>query len=269
MLDDRKDGDRLTAMAREHATKLSEAVGATLGAEHQSAVEALVNALADRVATMSEAMVAADVALTVELADDAPPRNQRDLQDKLTREAIVDVRERVTGMYGAGILSTLLLASSAPKDPKQLVTFALRAADVIEPMKLGDFPESKIEGGKPSPKKWAGILRKPADALAHIDDGLACELVLKVALVARREHRSGGAPSTRAGRGMGEGRPPKGCNRGDEGVVREFHGRATLRPAPPVSRCPCARERPWGSLRYTVKSSISRFASASRPSWRA
>lgn len=165
VLDNRKDGDRIEAMAREHAAKVGASVAATLGAEYQPMAEALVLGLAARTATVRDEMVAGDVAHTIELADDAPPRNDRDRFEAETRAAIVDVRERVVGMYGQGILSTMLLASAAPKDPKQLVTFATRAADVIAKMAPDSFPESKIEGGKPSPKKWAALLRKPVEEL--------------------------------------------------------------------------------------------------------
>ena len=166
VLDNRKDGDRLEAVAREHAPRIGKAVTDTLGHKHGAAVEALVSELAKRTSALTAEMVAADVAYTVELADDGAPRAERDRQEKATREAIVDVRERVAGLYGQATLSTVLLAASAPKDPKQLATFALRAADVIEKTKTESFPEAKIEGGKPSQKRWAATLRTPAEALA-------------------------------------------------------------------------------------------------------
>jgi hypothetical protein len=190
VLDDRKDGDRLQASAREHASKIAQAVGDALGKEHGAAVAALVKALAVTTATRADAMVAADVAYTVELADDKAPRIERDKHEKVTREAIVDVRERVVGLYGSGFLSKVLLAASAPKDPKQLVTFATRAADVIAALKPESFPEAKIEGGKPSPKKWAALLSKPATALQAALDDVDREAVEAItALTKRNETR--------------------------------------------------------------------------------
>lgn len=100
VLDDRKDGDRFTAAAKEHAPRVAKAIGDALGAKQATAVNGLVAALAEHVTKQSEAMVAADVAYTIELSDDAAPRNERDRQEKLTREAITEVRERVTGLYG-------------------------------------------------------------------------------------------------------------------------------------------------------------------------
>ena len=173
VLDDQKDGDRLAAMARQHAPGIATAVAAALGASHGPAVEALVRGLAARVTSLNEAMVSSDVALSVELADDAAPRAARDRHDKAVREAIVDVRERVVGMYGQATLSTYLLASAAPRDARQLVTYAERAAAAIEAVKPDALPESRIEGAKPSPKKWAALIRKPAgqlkDALGDVD----------------------------------------------------------------------------------------------------
>jgi len=60
----------------------------------------------------------------------------------------------------------MLLASNSPKDPKQLVTYAQRAADTIAATPTSRLPESKLDGAKPSQKKWAALLRAPADALA-------------------------------------------------------------------------------------------------------
>ncbi len=165
VLDNRKDGDRLQAVAREHAPKVARTVSDALGAKHGAAIEGLLGALAAHTAALADAMVAADVAYTVELADDAAPRSERDRHEKTTREAINDVRERVVGLYGQGFLSTILLAAAAPRDAKQLATFALRAADVIEKLKPDALPESRIEGGKASPKKWSALLRTPALAL--------------------------------------------------------------------------------------------------------
>ena len=165
VLDDRKDGDRFTAAAKEHAPRVAKAIGDALGAKQATAVNGLVAALAEHVTKQSEAMVAADVAYTIELSDDAAPRNERDRQEKLTREAITEVRERVTGLYGGAFLSRVMLAASAPRDPRQLATFAVRAADAIAGLKVEELPEPKIEGGKPSLKKWTSSLRTPATAL--------------------------------------------------------------------------------------------------------
>ncbi len=165
VLDNRKDADRLEAAAREHAPKVSRVVSEALGAKFGASTEALMSAVAAHTLKLSEVMVAADVAYTIELADDGAPRLERDRQEKATREAITDVRERVVGLYGQGFLSTILLAAGAPKDPKQLATFATRAADAIEKLKPESFPEPRIDGGKPSQKKWAALLRTPAEAL--------------------------------------------------------------------------------------------------------
>lgn len=102
------------------------------------------------------------------------------------REAIVEVRDRVVGLYGSAFLSNVLLAASAPKDPKQLVTFATRAADTIAAMKPESFPEPKIEGGRPSPKKWAALLSKPAAALEAALADVDREAVEAITALAKR-----------------------------------------------------------------------------------
>jgi len=190
VLDDQKDGDRLAAMARQHASGIANAVAAALGAPHGAAVEALTLALAAKVASLNAEMVDADVALSVELADDAAPRAARDRHERDARAAVVDVRERVVGMYGQGVLTTFLLAGSAPKDTKQLVTWIERAAAAIEQTKPESLPECRIEGAKPTTKKWAAVLRKPVgqlkEALGDVDRE-AAEAV--TALSARNQRR--------------------------------------------------------------------------------
>jgi len=190
VLDDQKDGDRLAAMARQHAPGIAAAVATALGPAHGADVEALVLALAAKVASLNAAMVDADVALSVELADDAAPRAARDRHEREARGAVVDVRERVVGMYGQGVLTLFLLAGTAPKDPKQLVTWIERAAAAIEATKLEALPACRIEGAKPTPKKWAAVLRKPLAPLRaalHDIDREAAEAV--TALTARNQRR--------------------------------------------------------------------------------
>lgn len=190
VLDDQKDGDRLAAMARQHAPGIAAAVATALGPTHAASVESLVLALAAKVASLNESMIAADVALSVELADDAAPRAARDRHERAARGAVIDVRERVVGMYGQGVLTQFLLAGTAPKDAKQLVTWVERAAAAIEATKPDALPESRIEGAQPTPEKWAAILRKPLAplraALQDIDRE-AAEAV--TALTARNQRR--------------------------------------------------------------------------------
>lgn len=190
VLDAQKDGDRLAAMARQHARGVGAAVAEALGPAHGAAIEAAVLALAEKVTALNEAMVSADVALSVELADDAAPRAARDRHEKEAREAVVDVRERVVGMYGQGVLTTFLLASAAPKDPKQLVTWVERAACAVEAVKVDALPECRIEGAKPTPKKWAALLRKPLAPLQRALQDIDREAAEAVsALTARNAKR--------------------------------------------------------------------------------
>lgn len=189
VLDDRKDGDRLKAAAQEHAPRVAKAIADELSAKHGAAVEALVKALAERIVTRSEAMVAADVKYTIELSDDAAPRNERDKQERLTREQITDVRERITGLYGSAFLSKVMLAASAPRDARQLATFAVRAADAIAGLKDEHLPAPKIEGGKPSLKKWTSALRTPAEALAKAIADVEREAAEAVTALAERNAR--------------------------------------------------------------------------------
>lgn len=82
---------------REVGGLLCDCVEDALGAAHGAAIEAAAIALAAKVASLNEAMVSADVALSVELADDDAPRAARDLQD-IDREAA----EAVTTLTGSG-----------------------------------------------------------------------------------------------------------------------------------------------------------------------
>ena len=192
MLDNQKDGERLVSMCREHAGRIGAEVAETLGVEHGPAVVALLNAVCTHVGALGDAMMDAEVKLTLELADDAAPRNARDRHEKQLRESIVDVRERVVGIYGQPVLSTFLLAGGAPRDPRQLVTWAQRAADAIEAADIDKLPPSRIEGAKATPKKWAALLQKPAAALSAAIGDVDREAAEAVtALAARNTARDG------------------------------------------------------------------------------
>ncbi len=122
--------------------------------------------IGDTLTRQGAELAKSDVALTRERADDAQPRRDRDTSEVETRAPIEDVRKRVVGLYDAPMLERLFLAGAMPRDPAQLVKYARRAADQIEGMKPADFPEALIDGGKPTPKKWAQAIRTPANKLA-------------------------------------------------------------------------------------------------------
>jgi hypothetical protein len=165
VLDLQKNCDRTAAMARQHAAALAAAFTARHDAATGEAAAALARAIAASVGARSTGLAKADVALTRERADDAQPRRDRDASEVLTRAAIEDVRRRVVGLYDAPVLESLLLAGPMPKDPLQLVKYALRAAAHLEQQKPADFPDALIDGGKPTPKKWAAAIRTPAEKL--------------------------------------------------------------------------------------------------------
>ena len=198
VLDNQKDAERLASMGRQHAVKIGEALAAALGPAYAPMAVEIVTALTTRTGALSDAMVRADVALTVELADDAAPRISRDRHERAVRDALVDVRERLVGLYGQGVLSSLCLASAAPRDARQLVTYAERAADAIEKVDVSKLPEPRIEGAKATPKKWASLLRKPAaqlkDALGEVEREAAEAVSALVERNARRDALEAFAP---------------------------------------------------------------------------
>lgn len=193
VLDLQKNCDRTAAMARQHAA----ALGAAFAARHDSATgeaaASLARSIAVSISARSADLVKADVALTRERADDAQPRRDRDTSEVLTRAAIEDVRRRVVGLYDAPMLESLLLAGSMPKDPLQLVKYALRAAGHLEKQRPTDFPEALIDGGKPTPKKWATAIRTPAEKLDAALKAVGTEDAQLVTALAGRDNLFGEA----------------------------------------------------------------------------
>ena len=77
------------------------------------------------------------------------------------------------------MLESLLLAGSMPKDPLQLVKYALRAANHLEKQKPADFPDALIDGGKPTP--CIAVTPPPGRALAAraaVKDDRRCGQIL-------------------------------------------------------------------------------------------
>lgn len=89
----------------------------------------------------AEAMRKADDAHEQELADDAAPRDARDVAVTKLYDAVVALREVATGLYTSKVLPSLGLVGSTPRDPVLLVRYAENVVDKLGKVAL---PASRV-----------------------------------------------------------------------------------------------------------------------------
>jgi hypothetical protein len=83
-------------------------------------IQLLLRLVGRMIASENEALVRADAAHEVELADDTEPRKQRDEAADRVRRILSDLRAAIETTYGAACLSRLHLAEAVPLDPSAL-----------------------------------------------------------------------------------------------------------------------------------------------------
>jgi len=106
---------------------------------------ALVLTLISRALDTSKTrMVTADAAHEAELGDDEPVRRARDEAASNLSDKIVELREVITGVYGAAAASTVF-SGPTPEDPVVLSRFAGEVATQLGKIKL---PAPRIKGAK-------------------------------------------------------------------------------------------------------------------------
>lgn len=96
--------------------------------------------LGESLTTAESNLRAADIAHTLEAADDAEPRTRRDLATREARNALVSASDSVRGIYGVGVSENVGLEATLPDRPDQVnhladtVVKALRAAPAPTPL---------------------------------------------------------------------------------------------------------------------------------------
>src|SRR5687768_9011016 len=100
----------VAAAAETHADDVARALepkltGALQGREKVPDVALLCRLSARAMVTRCDAMVAADEVHHAELLDDGPAREARDAEVQALRQRSIDLREMLTGVYGAAAAS--------------------------------------------------------------------------------------------------------------------------------------------------------------------
>jgi len=159
----------------------AEAAGAALGSvlkPHLAKGEALPN-LALVMTLVSRAldaaktqMVEADAAHEAELGDDEPIRRARDEAAQALSDKLIELREVLTGVYGAATAGTVF-AGPTPEDPVVLSRFAGEVATQLARVKL---PAPRIKGAKLDTAETASTLQEKRATLDTMLKDVAREL---------------------------------------------------------------------------------------------
>jgi hypothetical protein len=189
----------------------AEAAGAALGSvlkPHLAKGEALPN-LALVMTLVSRAlgaaktqMVEADTAHEAELGDDEPIRRTRDEAAQALSDKLVELREVLTGVYGAATASAVF-AGPTPEDPVVLSRFAGEVAIQLARVKL---PAPRIKGAKLDTAETASTLQEKRATLDTLLKDVARELReaqatldAKTQAMAAYDELFGGAATTLSG----------------------------------------------------------------------
>jgi hypothetical protein len=147
-------------------------------------------------------MVEADAAHEAELGDDEPVRRARDEAAQALSDKIIELREVLTGVYGAATTSTVFTGPT-PEDPVVLSRFADEVATQLARVKL---PAARIKGAKLDTAEIASALQERRGTLDTQLKDVAREVrEAQATLDAKNQARAaydelfGGAATTLAG----------------------------------------------------------------------
>lgn len=131
----------------------AEATGVALGklfkphlakGEEMPDIGLVMRLVARALAASKGKMVAADAAHEAELGDDEPIRRARDEAAGALSDKLVELREVITGVYGAAAATTVF-PGPAPQDPVVLSRFA---GEVVTELGRVKLPAPRIKGAK-------------------------------------------------------------------------------------------------------------------------
>jgi hypothetical protein len=157
--DRQKSADAVIAAVEAHAPSTAAALEGTLAphlrkGEAMPDVALLLTLLARALGAEKQRLIAADEAHEAELGDDEPLRRARDEAAEELRQAHVDLREVLIGMYG-GVFAAQILPGTTPRDPVVLARFSQTVENNLEGVKL---PSSRIKGAKLDKTDTVGTL---------------------------------------------------------------------------------------------------------------
>jgi hypothetical protein len=157
----------VASAASVHAARVAQAVQTVLSPylaknEKMPDVEGLTLLVGKWLEETSARMAAADEAHIHELSDDDPIRKSRDEAQAALNDELVELREWMTGLFGARAVRSLGFAADTPRDAAALSRFA---GEVVKSLREKDFPAPKRSGVSWSPVKEAEKIDKLRGAL--------------------------------------------------------------------------------------------------------
>jgi hypothetical protein len=143
--DRQKSASAVIAAGETHAERVGTELDALLApylrpGEEMPSLSLLMHLVARSLADTRDRMVAADEAHIAELADDAAPREARDAAATALSEEITDLREWLTGLYGAAAVPRFGFSDVTPRDPVQLVRFG---REIVAALGKRDLPRPR------------------------------------------------------------------------------------------------------------------------------
>lgn len=164
-----KSANVVASAASVHAARVAPAIAAVLSpfldaGQKMPDVEAFTLLLGQWLTHTSASMAAADEAHIHELSDDDPVRQSRDTAQAALNDELVELREWMTGLFGARAVRSLGFAAETPRDPAALSQFA---GEVVKSLREKAFPPPKRGGVSWAPTKEADkidTLRATLDA---------------------------------------------------------------------------------------------------------
>ncbi len=178
IVDRGKSANVVSSAASVHAARVAQSVETVLSphlekGEKLPDINVLTLLVGRWLAHTSENMATADEAHIHELSDDDPIRASRDKAQVALNDELVELREWMTGLFGARAVRSLGFAAETPRDPAALSHFA---GEVVKSLREKTFPAPKRDGVSWAPTKEAGKIEK---LRAQLDTALA-EVVREV-----------------------------------------------------------------------------------------
>ena len=167
IVDRTKSASVVSSAASVHAARIAPAIETTLApfldkGKKMPDAEGLILLLGKWLAHTSATMAAADEAHIHELSDDDPIRQARDNAQTALNDELVDLREWMTGLFGARAVRSLGFAADTPRDPAALSHFA---GEVVKSLREKTFPAPKRDGVSWTPTKEATKIDKLRETL--------------------------------------------------------------------------------------------------------
>jgi hypothetical protein len=124
----------LTSAIEVHGAEVATALEEALfpdGAPATCDVRVFISALRAHAQRASDKVSAKDQAHAIELADDAEPRQAREVAKTALRESIIGIRGTLEGVYGASILKAYGLTGETPTENDELLHMASTVEDLL------------------------------------------------------------------------------------------------------------------------------------------